>query len=99
MDLSPLDYGTIVAIVGLAITIVKLYLEQRKAKADIELSKRGLEILSRLVTAYKRGQESQQALKKEKLELDKWKALAKAAGWVLDRFYFEEEEEEEEYDV
>jgi len=27
MDLSPLDYGTIVAIVGLVITVVKLYLD------------------------------------------------------------------------
>lgn len=88
-----MDYGTIVAIVGLAITIVKLYLDQRRARADIELSKRGLEILSRLVAAYKRGKESQQALEREKLELEKWKALAKAAGWALDRFYFEEEEE------
>jgi len=32
-------------------------------------------------------------LEREKLGLEKWKALAKAAGWVLDRFYFEEEEE------
>lgn len=93
MNLSPLDYGTIVAVVGLVITVVKLYLDQRKARADIELSKRGLEILSSIVTAYKRGQESQQALEKEKLEFQRWKVLAKAAGWALDRFYFEEEEE------
>ena len=93
MDLSPLDYGTIVAIVGLVITVLKLYFDQRKARADIELSKRGLEILSRLVAAYKRGQESQQALEREKLELTKWKAIAKAAGWALDRLYFEDEEE------
>lgn len=93
MNPSLLDYGTIVAIIGLVITVVKLYLDRRRARSDIELSKRGLEILSRLVTAYKRGQESQQALEKEKLDLEKWKALAKAAGWALDRFYFEEEEE------
>jgi len=37
MDPSPLDYGTIVAIVGLAITIIKLYLEQRKALLDNRL--------------------------------------------------------------
>jgi hypothetical protein len=43
------DYGTTAAIVGLVITVLKLYLDQRKAKADIELSKRGLQILARLV--------------------------------------------------
>jgi hypothetical protein len=92
MDLSPVDYGTIAAIVGLVITVLKLYLDQRKAKADIELSKRGLQILSRLVETYKRGQESQQALEREKLEFERWKAVAKAAGWVLDRLDVEDEE-------
>jgi len=92
MDLSPVDYGTIAAIVGLVITVLKLYLDQRKAKADIELSKRGLQILSRLVETYKRGQESQQALEREKLEFERWKAVAKTAGWVLDRLDVEDEE-------
>ena len=89
-----MDYGTIVAIAGLVITVVKLYLDQRKTRADMELSKRGLEILSRLVVAYKRGQEAQQALEQEKLEFQKWKAVAKAAGWVLDRIAIEEEYDE-----
>jgi len=43
----------------------------------MELSKQGLQILSRLVEIYKRGQESQQALEREKLEFERWKALAK----------------------
>jgi predicted butyrate kinase (DUF1464 family) len=85
MDLSSFDVASLVAISGLIVTVVKLFLDQRKAKRDIELSKRGLEILSRLVEAYRKGQESVQQLEKEKLDLEKWKAIAKAAGWVLDR--------------
>lgn len=85
MDLSSFDVVSLVAILGLIITVVKLYLNQRKAKKDIELSKRGLEILSRLVEAYRKGQESRQQLEREKLEFERWKAVAKAAGWVLDR--------------
>jgi len=92
MDLSPVDYGTIVAVVGLVIAVIKLYLDQRRARADIELGKRGLEILSRLIEAHRKGQEAQQALEKEKLEFQRWKALAKAAGWVLDYLSYEEDE-------
>jgi len=92
MDLSPLDYGTIIAIVGLFISIIKLYLDQRKAKKDLELSKRGLKILSRLVETYRKGHESQLQLQREKLEWEKWKDLAKTAGWVWE--HLEEYEEE-----
>jgi hypothetical protein len=90
MDLSSFDVASLVAISGLIITVVKLYLDQRKAKRDIELSKRGLEILSRLIEAYRKGQESQQQIEREKLELEKWKAVAKTAGWVLDRLEAED---------
>ena len=85
MSLSLLDVGSVVAIVGLAITVIKLYLEQRKAKKDIELSKQGLKVLSRLVEAYQKGQESQLQLQKQKLELEKWKAAAKTLGWIWER--------------
>ena len=85
MSLPLFDIGSVVAIVGLAITVAKLYLEQRKAKKDIELSKQGLKILSRLVETYQRGQASQLQLEKQKLEFDKWKSAAKALGWILDR--------------
>jgi len=90
MDLSSFDVASVVAISGLIITVVKLYLDQRKTKRDIELSKRGLEILSRLVEAYRRGQESEQQLEREKLDFERWKAFAKAAGWVLDRIESED---------
>lgn len=80
-----LDIGSVVAIIGLAITVVKLYLEQRKARKDIELSKQGLNILSRIVEASEKGQESQLQLEKRKLDLQTWKAAAKAFGWVLER--------------
>ena len=91
MALSVLDYvGIIVPIATLTVAVVKLYLEQRKAKRDIELSKRGLKVLSRLVEAYQKGQTSQLQLQKEKLELEKWKAAAKAFGWLWERV--EEEE-------
>jgi len=92
MDLSPLDYGTIIAIVGLFVSVIKLYLDQRKAKEDLELSKRGLKILSRLVEAYRKGHESQLQLQRNKLEWKKWKDLAKAAGWVWERLEDNEEE-------
>lgn len=85
MSLPLLDIGSVIAIVGLAITVVKLYLEQRKNKKDIELSKQGLKILSRLVEAYQKGQKSQLELEKRKLELETWKAAAKTLGWVWER--------------
>jgi len=86
MALSILEYvGIIVPIATLTIAVIKLYLEQRKAKRDIELSKQGLKILSRLVDTYQRGQASQLQLEKQKLEFEKWKSAAKALGWILER--------------
>jgi hypothetical protein len=41
MGLPWLDIGTLIAIAGLAITIVKLYLAQRRTKKEVELSKQG----------------------------------------------------------
>lgn len=91
MDLSPFDYGTMVAIASLIVAIIGLYLEHRKDRSDIKLSKQGLEVLSRLVESYERGQESQKLLRQEKLQFEKWKSLAKAAGWVLDHMESDDE--------
>jgi len=91
VDLSPLDYGTIVAIASLVVAIIGLYLEHRKDRSDIELSKQGLEVLSKLVQSYERGQESQRQSQQEKLQFEKWKSLAKAAGWILDRMESDQE--------
>jgi len=56
---------------------------------DIELTKRGLAILSKLVDSLRRTQESGLQLEREKLELKKreqewsrFKDIAKAAGWI-----------------
>jgi hypothetical protein len=91
LDLSLFDYGTIVAIASLIVAIIGLYLEHRKDRSDIELSKQGLKVLSKLVQSYERGQESQKQLQQERLQFEKWKSLAKAAGWVLDHMESDEE--------
>lgn len=91
LDLSPFDYGTMVAIASLVVAIIGLYLEHRKDRSDIELSKRGLEVLSKLVESYERGQESQRQLQQERLQFEKWKSLAKTAGWVLDHIESDDE--------
>jgi hypothetical protein len=84
-----------VAIASLVVAIVELHLRHRKDRSDIELNKRGLEVLSKLVESYERGQESQKQLQQEKLQFEKWKSLAKAAGWILDRIESDEESDEE----
>lgn len=92
MPLSELDYmSIIVPIISLAIAILKLYLDQRKAKKEIAISKQGITILSQLVESYKKGQESTQQLEKEKLAFEQWKAAAKAIGWIFERLESEEE--------
>jgi len=85
MNPTVLDYGTIITIAGLIISVIKLYLDQRKAKKDLELSKHGLAILSKLVESYRQSQKSQLQLQKERLEWKKWKDMAKAAGWIWER--------------
>ena len=91
LDLSPFDYGIMVAIASLVVAIIGLYLEHRKDRSDIELSKQGLQVLSKLVESYERGQESQKQLQQERLQFEKWKSLAKAAGWVLDHMESDDE--------
>lgn len=85
MNPTILDYGTIIALAGLIISVIKLYLDQRKAKKDLELSKHGLAILSKLVESYRQSEKSQLQLQKETLEWEKWKDMAKAAGWIWER--------------
>jgi len=58
--------------------------------------KQGLQILYKLVEAYRKGQETQQVIEREKLEFQRWKAIAKAAGWAFDRLLLEEMEDDEE---
>jgi len=92
MPLSELDYvGIIVPIVSLAIAVLKLYLNQRKARREIEISKQGIMILSQLVESYEKGQESTQQLEREKFVFEQWKAAAKAIGWIFERLESEEE--------
>jgi len=81
------DIGSGIAIASLIIAVIKLYLEQRKAKKDLELSKEYLKTLSELVKSL----ESQQQLEKEKLQWDRLKNIGKALGW-----FFEHSEEAEE---
>ena len=93
MPLSEFDYlGIIVPLVSLALAVLKLYLDQRRTKREIEISKQGIMILSRVVESYKKGQESMQQLEREKLAFERWKAAAKAIGWIFERLESEEEE-------
>jgi len=93
VPLSEFDYlGIIVPLVSLALAVLKLYLDQRRTKREIEISKQGIMILSRLVESYKKGQESMQQLEREKLAFERWKAAAKAIGWIFERLESEEEE-------
>ena len=88
MGLPWLDIGTLIAIAGLAITIVKPYLAQRRTKKEVKLSKQGPKIPPKLVEIYQKeeaSQASQLQLKKEMFEFTKWKADAKAFGWIWER--------------
>jgi Co/Zn/Cd efflux system component len=84
MSLSLSDIGSIIAIIGLVVAVLKLYLEQRKAKKDLELAKEYLHTLSELVKSYKIGVQSLQQLEKEKLQWDTLKSFGKALGWVIE---------------
>lgn len=74
------DVGSIVTIAGLVIAVVELYLNQRKAKKELELSKQYLQNLSKLVESHIKRQESQQQLEKDKFAWKKLKDFAKALG-------------------
>lgn len=82
MSLSLAEIGSIVtstaAIIGLIIAFVKLYLDQRKTRKEVELSKQYLKALSKLVESHIRSQESQQQIQKRKFEWDQIKDIGKA---------------------
>jgi len=87
------DIGSITAILSVIAAVIGLYLKYRKARKDIELAKRGLAILSELVDSLRRAQESGLQLERERLELkkreqewNKFRDIAKAAGWIWERF-------------
>lgn len=80
MSESLKDIGSITAIVSLAIAVVKLYLDQRKAKKERQLQKEYLLTLSQLVKSL----ESQQQLEKEKLQWDKLTGIGKTLGWIAE---------------
>lgn len=80
MSLPLIDIGSIIAIVGLAITVLKLHLDQRKSKKELELAKEYLTTLTNLV----KSMASQQQLEKEKFEWNKLVTIGKALGWLYE---------------
>ena len=89
MTLPIVDIGGAIAIAGLAVAVLKLYLEHRKAKKDLKLAKEYIRILSGLVESYKEGLASQQQLEKQKLEWDRLKTIGKG---LWEAFKYSEEE-------
>jgi len=86
MALSQLEYvsivvGIIVSVATLAVAVLKLYLDLRKAKQEAELSKRYLQHLTKLIES----QMSKEQLEREKFEWDRLRDIGKALGWILDR--------------
>jgi len=82
--LSPLDVGHIVTVISLLIAVLKLYMDQRKAKKELELTKQYLQTLSELVKSYREGIKSQQQLEKEKLQWQRLRDIAKLFGWFIE---------------
>lgn len=91
MSLSLSEIASIIAVVSLAISVLKLYLEQRKAKKDLELAKKYLHTLSELVKTYRMGLKSQQQLEKEKLQWRRLEGFGKALGWAFEHLGEEED--------
>jgi len=86
MSLSQLEHvsivaGIVVPVVTLAVAVLKLYLDLRKAKQEAELSKKYLQHLTKLVES----QVSKQQLERNKFEWDKLRDIGKALGWILNR--------------
>lgn len=83
MGLFLSDYVSIIMAIGtLAIAVIKLYLNQRKVKKDVELSKQYLETLSKLVQSHIKRKESERQLARDKFEHKKLKTYGKALGWI-----------------
>jgi len=79
-----IDVGSIVAIIGLVISVVTLYLNQRKTRKELELTKEYIKVLSQLVESYKKGLEAQQELENRKLLWQQLKGFGKALGWIVE---------------
>jgi len=92
--LSWVEIGSIItsitALIGLIIAFVKLYLDQRKTRKEIELSKQYLQALSKLVESHIKSQESQQQIEKQKLEWKKMTDIGKTL-WKLVTYESENE--------
>jgi len=81
--------GSIVAIIGLVLSVITLYLNQRKTKKELELTKEYIKVLSKLVESYKRGLEEQKELENRKLLWQQLEGFGRALGWIAE--HYEEE--------
>lgn len=92
--LSSVEVGSIVtsiaALVGSVATFVKLYLDQRKTKKEVELTVKYLRELSRFVESNIKAHESQQQIKREEFEWQKVKDIGKGL-WEYFKYEMEEE--------
>lgn len=95
LRLSLVEIGSIVtsitALVGMIISFVKLYLDQRRTQKEVELTVKYLRELSKFVESNIRKQETQQQIEKEKLEWNKIRDVGKAL-WELVKYESEEDE-------
>lgn len=84
MDLSSFDIGSLVATIGLIITVIKLYLDQLKERERRKMSERYLRALSQVVESHIKTQESQQQLETQKLQWQVLKDVGKTL-WELSK--------------
>lgn len=84
MSLPLIDIGSLIAIVGLVISVITLYFNQRKTKKELDLAKEYVQTLSRLVESYKMSMRTQQELQKEEFNWEKLKSIGKALGWIVE---------------
>lgn len=86
MSLSPAEVGSVltsvVVLISVIIAFAKLYLDQKKSKREIELSKQYLKSLSKLVESHIRSQETQKQIETQKLNWQILKDVGKAL-WEL----------------
>lgn len=97
VNLSFYDYAVLTTFSGLIIAVIALFLLHRRDQEDIELSKKGLVLLVRLVESFEKPQESQVDRRKVLLQLERWKSRVRESGWHLD--YSESEPEEQRQPV
>ena len=94
MSLSLVEIASIVtsitALVALIITFVKLCLDQRKTKREVDLTKQYLKTLSKLVESHIKRQESQQQIEKQRFEWNKIRDIGKAL-WEYVKYESERE--------